>query len=173
MLRTFTRPLTLVVDETGITPERNYTMCFWIISDSTQRPHQIRLLFLSRQIVLSSDSTCILVRNCLFCIEHLLCSVGLWHMLGRYCGGLNKLHSIWFVESQTHFGMPKCAKMKLALNEPHYIASNSTLPPSMHYKWIEIFDIRVILLTQWNLLSGVGPWWSSVGCFAYKISNFF
>jgi hypothetical protein len=41
--------------------------------------------------------------------------------------------------------MPKGAKMRLALNEPHYIASNSTLPPSMHHKWIEIFDIRIIL----------------------------
>ena len=149
--------------------DRNHTWkklhdVLWIVSDSTQRPHQIRLLFPFKTIVLWSDSTCILVKNCLFCIEHLLCSVGFWRMLERYCGGLINDILFWFIESQPHFGMPKGAKMKLALNKPHYVA----LQIQPYLKACRNFWYKSYPLTQWNLLSGVSPWWFSVGCFAYK-----
>ena len=35
----------------------------------------------------------------------------------RWCGGLNKEHYILVMEGQTHFGMPRGAKMSLALHE--------------------------------------------------------
>jgi hypothetical protein len=38
-----------------------------------------------------------------------------------------------FMECQTHFGMPRGAKMSLALHEPIYLQT-STLPPRMHHK---------------------------------------
>jgi hypothetical protein len=54
----------------------------------------------------------------------------------------------WFIESQTsaHFGIPRAAQMRLALNEPnrnrlHFIQIQ-TLPPRMHHhKWKENIDM--------------------------------
>jgi hypothetical protein len=54
-----------------------------------------------------------MVGSWLFCKQHLPCLIGLdtW----RYYGGLDEEHSILRVEIQ--FGMPKGAKMNLALNQ--------------------------------------------------------
>ena len=45
------------------------------------------------------------------------------------CGGLNEEYfiSVMFIEGQTHFGMPRGAKLSLALNEPEWIALHSKL----------------------------------------------
>jgi hypothetical protein len=41
-----------------------------------------------------------------------------------------------FMEGQAHFGMPRGAKMSLALHEPYrmFYVQTSTLPPRMHQK---------------------------------------
>ena len=52
----------------------------------------------------------------------------------------------WFIEGQTHFGVPRGPKMSSALNEPHEIGYCSsfmfTLPPSTHHhKFKKLIDI--------------------------------
>ena len=49
----------------------------------------------------------------------------------------------WSIEAQTHFGMPRGAKMSSALNNWNKLlfVQIQTLPLSMHLKWKEIIDI--------------------------------
>ena len=53
--------------------------------------------------------------------------------------GLNVDNCISVIGGQTHCGMPRGAKMSLALNQPKEVAllniQSQTLPPSMHHKW--------------------------------------
>ena len=66
-----------------------------------------------KNIESSPNSTCALVRSWLFCRPHLPCLIDLhtW----RYYGGLDEEQSTLRVETQ--FGMPRGAKMNLALNQ--------------------------------------------------------
>ena len=48
----------------------------------------------------------------------------------------------WFIEGQTHFGMPRGAKIGLVLNERNGLLfiQIQTLPSSGHHKWKESID---------------------------------
>ena len=44
----------------------------------------------------------------------------------------------WFIEGQTHFGMPRRPRMGLALNEPEYFALHTkSNTPTMHAPQME------------------------------------
>ena len=49
---------------------------------------------------------------------------------------------IWVMKGQTHFGMPRGAKMSIAINQWHRLLCIplQTLPLSMHHKWEEMID---------------------------------
>ena len=78
--------------------------------------------FIEFILELSSNPTRLLIRCWLFCIPNLPCLLSFCCMLGGSVevSTKNILHQ--FIEYQTHFSMPKHAKMSLALNEPQDIS---------------------------------------------------
>ena len=90
--------------------------------------HSSRCVCLILEI--SCDSKGLLVGSWLFCVQHLPCSVSLPFMLGGSVEVWTKNILCWFIEGQTHFGMPRGARITLALNELKYVVlhlnSNTT-----------------------------------------------
>ena len=68
---------------------------------------------------LSSTSTWLLVGSWLFCIQHPPFSVSFRCMLGGTVEIRRKNILYQVIEGQTHFGMPRGAKMSFALHEPN------------------------------------------------------
>jgi len=65
----------------------------------------------------SVNSTAVWIWSWLFCMIHFPCSVSFWRMHAwSRCGDLNKAFD-QFIEGQTHFVMPRGAKIRLAPNE--------------------------------------------------------
>jgi hypothetical protein len=88
---------------------------------------------------LSPNSTWFLVGSWRFCIQHLRLSVSLRCILEDSVKVWKKYILYPLIEGQTHFGIPRGAKMSLALNTPTEISCSYIL--IMHHKWQEISDI--------------------------------
>ena len=67
---------------------------------------------------LSSNSSWLLVRSWLFCLQNLPCLLSFWCMRGGSVEVWTKDILYQFMEGQTHFGISWHAKMSLALHAP-------------------------------------------------------
>jgi hypothetical protein len=67
---------------------------------------------------LSFNSSWLLIGSWLFCFQNFPCLVSIWCMRGCSVEVWTKNILYWFMKGQTHFGMPRGAKMSLALHEP-------------------------------------------------------
>ena len=95
-----------------------------------------------------------------------------WCMLrGSVSIWMKSSNLFWFIEGQNHFGTSWHAKMSLfnpqmnryrMFNPPHYLQASTT----NFTKYGRYSSHRFI---QWVFLSWVGPLWSPIGGFEYKI----
>ena len=93
---------------------------------------------------LSTNSTCILVRSWLFCIQHFPCLVSFRSHPWRQCGGLNEKHYISVhIGSNSFWNAKKVLKWVWPSTNPNKLLFNQiqTPSPSTHHKWKEIVDV--------------------------------
>ena len=98
----------------------------------------------------------------LFCIQHPPWLVSFWCMLRGSVEVWAKNILYQFIEGQTHFGMPRGAKMSLALNEPKQVSlhsnSNST---SKHAPQAEINYWYCMQNNNWKFIGDPIPYENS------------
>ena len=140
---------------------RNPTTSDWIWSQSnkTHTPHQLSNVMLRCIIDLFFNSTGVLIRTWLFCIQHFLCSVIFWFMLG--IGVEVWMEKIFYISSlrakliMGPLDMPKWVNWPSMNQYRMFFFETSTPTPIMHQKTYQTW--KVMYYMQNNTLSTKTP----------------